>query len=86
MSALWILKNVLRYAETSKVDKKQQKQDRVQEKQVKQDLQRQTNPNGMLELALKGGVKRHSFTAADPARFYQEHKHDSYDGYKPRTV
>lgn len=53
-------------------DSKKRKQ---QEKQQGQDEQRQKNPNGLLEIALKSGFRRQSFTAADPSRFYQGHKH-----------
>ena len=45
-----------------------------QEKQLQQDAQRQKNPIGLLEIALKSGWRRQSFTAADPGKVYKGHK------------
>lgn len=57
------------------------KQQRREEKQRAQDRLRQTEPNGLLEIAagerkgLKRLQRRQSFTAADPGRFYKEGGH-----------
>ena len=55
--------------------RKQQKQERLAAMQREQDIQRQTNPNGLLEIALQRPFHRNSFTAADPGRFYKGHQH-----------
>ena len=62
--------------------KKQEKQAQLQERQQRQDIQRQKNPNGLLELAFQRGFRRQSFTAADPGQFYKGHNHDDNDPWK----
>ena len=55
--------------------RKQDRHERRLETQRQQDLQRQKNPQGLLEIALRRGIRRHSFTVADPGRFYNEGGH-----------
>lgn len=61
---------------------KQTKTVRKAEKQRQLDFQRQKSPLGLLEIALKHGFKRDSFTATDPGVFYQKHDHGSVDPWK----
>ena len=55
--------------------KKQKKQERQLEIQMQQEDLRQTNANGMIELALKKPFRKNSFTGADPGKFYKGHHH-----------
>ncbi|KAK3686857.1 hypothetical protein LTR37_019409 [Vermiconidia calcicola] len=52
--------------------KRPDKQQRRQEKERQRDRLRQTDPDGLLKIALKPGPRRQSFTAADPEKFYRE--------------
>jgi hypothetical protein len=70
MSLLSSLKSKLHHKHATRA---QQKQAHAQEKQRQQDAKRQKDPNGLLKMALKSGVRRLSFTAADPGRFYTAH-------------
>ena len=45
----------------------------IDDKLRKLDEQRRYDPNGLLGIALKNGVRRDSFTAANPARYYKDH-------------
>ncbi|KAK5169422.1 uncharacterized protein LTR77_005398 [Saxophila tyrrhenica] len=57
-------------------DTEQQRLRRREEKQREEDKLRQTDPNGLLKIALPGsGRRRRSFTAADPARFFRKEGH-----------
>ena len=64
--------------------KRNQKLKRQQEKQQREDNLRQTDPSGLLKITLKPGLRRESFTATDPGKFYNEKGHwtdiDVYPG------
>ena len=61
----------------------QRKQAQHQERLQQQDDQRQKDPNGLLKIALKGGVRRQSLTIMDPGWFYKLHPKDHAE-YSPR--
>lgn len=63
----------------------------IDEKLRKLDEQRQGDPNGLLNIALKEGVRRDGFTAADPARHYKDHvqrsaAEEAASVYQPTTT
>ena len=65
-----------------KQQKTEQKQTKRVEKEQRRDKQererdalRQTDPEGLLKIALESGWRRRSFTAADPGKFYRKAGH-----------